>query len=967
VHVLLHNLLILTLDSHTSKMDEPPFTPPPHYVPVQQLPRRQNQRQSPLEELDRNALIRAPSIPRRSSHRASQSEGRITKSTRSKKRRPGLSIDTTVTRHKAKPPRELNPIEIQQSSIAASTTQPWQATESGVSAAAKNSPSRFPTAYLDASKRETLRVSPGHQDLYFAPPPNSRRTSSVYSRATRSTSTKEDPSRQRSMKTRVFNPPSSRPVSIVSNYDADSFVARQRYQSGGTLFEEDGVSTMASVPDTAYTITPHRSRGWWNVITTPFDSRPGTAVEYRSPSEGEKTPAVPSIPAQFVNPLSSPMRRALTKAKSPASAMASASNTLSPDEREIPIMLDARSFQQVNNNSAEPRPRNSPQATTASTLKRMPFADVGKSPASGNSEFSPAGMVAGEGNVGGTTTVVNVVVPEHHHQHGQTVEILSVPDTEPSQGHRHSFREAVNRTARFISPHSSGPSVPVENRNLEPIPPTPKSVRFARQSFFQAFSPPPQQSRGSSGEYFEEFEIDDKPPMKTKKESWWTRLMTNHRRKKLEKKRNKDQDKKEKKKMSKRRKCCFCCLCLLLSFIVMLVLIIVLAVTMTRKHKHPATTVVWTNITNMPPIPNGALTIARPNLVGFQQACVNPYTMWSCAVPKEQQSAISPNAPNQPNFVLDVFYDNSTTPPVVNKRSSSGAVAAGYFGQLVRRSTFTPSPGPPSIDDYIFLGNSTDNITAPFQGESTPFYISMITPGDPPPQQSPTKVKREPQSSQTVNSIPNPASAIPVPSLNPDGTPPPANLLPFPSYQPVRLFNRGLPTEHYGFYTYFDRNIFLRSNTVQQSTQYIPADDNGGSTQMGANVRCTWQQTRFFVQIWTNMHNATLIAKAPSGSKIANGDFSAPGSFPYPVTLTLDRHGGDATVKALYCFGLNADGKLNVTERQFQVETRDFGGTVVNPARGPFTNATDVSIANGGPGGVDGGTGGCYCKWQNFS
>jgi hypothetical protein len=955
-------------------MDEPlPFTPPPHYVPVQYLPRRTDQRQPPLEELDFNVLTRTPTIPRRSSNRTTQSDGRVTKSTRVKKRRPGLSIDTTVTRHKAKPPRELNHVEIQQSSIAAPKTQPWQAAEGPVTVGAKNSPSRFPATYLDASKRETLRASPGHQDLFFAPPPQSRRTSSVYSRATRTSSTKEDASRQQSLKKKILNPSSSRPVSSASTYEGDAFApSRPRYQSGGTVFEEDGVTDQ--VPDTAYTITPHRSRGWWNVITTPFEGRPGTAVEYRLPSEGEKTPAVPSIPSQFVNPLSSPRSRGLTRNKSEASAM---TNTFSPEEREIPIMFDARSPALLNPNSTDPRFRNSPQSATASTLKRMPFADVGKSPPSGYSEFSPAGIVAGEGNVGGTTTVVNVVIPEHHHRHGQTVEILSVPDTEQPQSHRQSFREAVNRTVRFVSPHSLGHNMAVQNTIVEQIPPTPKSVRFASQSFVQAFSPPPQHSRGSSGEYFEEFEIDDKPPMEEKKESWWTRLTMNYRRKKLQKKQNKNQnkkkkkkekkEKKEKKKMSKRRKCCICCLCLLLSLLVMLVLIIVLAVTMTRKHKHPSTTVVWTNITNFPPIPNGALTIARPNLVGSQQACVNPYTMWSCAVPKEQQAAIAPNAPNQPNFVLDVFYDNSTTTPVVNKRWISGTVTAGYFGQLLRRSMFTPSPGPPSIDDYTFLGNTTDSITAPFQGETTPFYISMLTPGDPAPNLQPTKVKRDPQASQTVNSVPDPASAIPVPSLNPDGTPPPANLLPFPSYQPVRLFNRGLSTEHYGFYTYFDRNIFLRSNTVQSSTEYIPADDNGGSAQVGANVRCTWQQTRFFVQIWTNNHNATLLAKASSGSNIANGDFNAPGSFPYPVTITLDRHGGDPAVKALYCFGLDVDGKLNATERKFQFEDRTFGGTIVNPSAGPFSNETDISIANGGPGGIDGGTGGCYCKWQNFS
>jgi hypothetical protein len=389
-------------------------------------------------------------------------------------------------------------------------------------------------------------------------------------------------------------------------------------------------------------------------------------------------------------------------------------------------------------------------------------------------------------------------------------------------------------------------------------------------------------------------------------------------------------------------------------------------VMLSRKHRV-STTVTWTNITNFPPIPNGALTVARPNLVAQQNACVVPLTVWSCSVPKEQQSAISPNDANQPNFVIDVFYDNSTTISNTNKRSTSGAVMAGYFGELMKRSQFTPSPGPPAVEEYTFLGNTTDNTTAPFQGEATPFYISLLAPGTS-TSITPTKVKRDPQSasSQSANVIPLLGDGIPTPSLNPDGTPAPANLLPFPTYQPVSLFNRGLPTEHYGFYTYFDRSIFLHSNTVMSSTEIIPADQNGGSTQSGANVRCTWQQTRFLVQIWTRMSNTTLLAKASSGSKIANGDFSRPGSFPYPVTFTLDRHGGGPTTKMLYCFGMTVDGKLNVTQRKFQPENRGYGGTDINPSGGPFSNTTKVTIEEGGPGGMDGGTGGCFCKWQNF-
>jgi hypothetical protein len=539
----------------------------------------------------------------------------------------------------------------------------------------------------------------------------------------------------------------------------------------------------------------------------------------------------------------------------------------------------------------------------------------------------------------------------------------------------------MSRGVRFISPRSSEHSNVVVERSVQydpPIPPTPKSVRFVPSQLYQHFSPPPRDSKATSIEIYEEFEYDDKPEQERHKKRARGSLSflalhkgdKMHRRDKQNKQDRQDKhEKKEKKKMSTRRKCCFCCLCLLITFLVMLALIIILAVMMSRKHKSSSTTVVWTNITNYPGIPSGSLTIARPNLTAQQDACVVPLTVWSCAVPKEQQAAILPNDPDQPNFVLDVVYDNTTSLPITNKRSSSGAVLARAFG-LLKRAMYTPDPGAPSTDEYTFLGQYTDNNSAPYGGEATPFYISLLEPGSTTPDNTPskTKAKRTPQSapssSATVNVIPDLASAIPVPSLNPDGTPPPANLLAFPSYQPLRLFNRGLDTEHYAFYNYFDRSIFLRSNVISKSTEIIPADEQGGSTQEGANVRCTWSQTRLLVQIWTRKATP-LLPHASSGSKISNGNFAQPGSFPYPVTITLDRHGGNPTTKMLYCFGLEATGALNTTARQFQPEDRAYGGTIVNPAAGPF-GSNNVSIADGGPGGIDGGSGGCFCQWQNF-
>ncbi|TKA75139.1 hypothetical protein B0A49_05296 [Cryomyces minteri] len=80
---------------------------------------------------------------------------------------------------------------------------------------------------------------------------------------------------------------------------------RNRGLSVCTIFEEDSVSHSAggrsaksvkrfseeSVPP-----TPFRSRGWWNVITSPFSSRSSTKLCRSSSSEGEITPEMPILP-----------------------------------------------------------------------------------------------------------------------------------------------------------------------------------------------------------------------------------------------------------------------------------------------------------------------------------------------------------------------------------------------------------------------------------------------------------------------------------------------------------------------------------------------------------------------------------------------------------------------------------------------------------------------------------------------
>ena len=443
--------------------------------------------------------------------------------------------------------------------------------------------------------------------------------------------------------------------------------------------------------------------------------------------------------------------------------------------------------------------------------------------------------------------------------------------------------------------------------------------------------------------------------------------------------------------------------CLLIAIAVGLVLLIVLilalALTLTRKGDDMPVQSQWLNITGFPPVPTGISTIIQPDASREQSGCVAPTTLWSCALPKEDQTSVKPNDIDQPNFRVEIRFQNGTNVSQginasLTKRSLERAPNAVSATRLVRHhllrlrdsfsdALFTPSPAPPSLEEQAFLGNSTDEIAAPFSGEITPFYMSFHS-----AQKLSTSrlikraLDRNASVTNTTDPFPDVIEGIPPPENDPDGTAASANLLPFPSAQPLRLFNRGLPTEHYGFYTYFDRSIFLKSTALvddSQATGVVPDDEDGGAEESAATVRCTWTQTRFLVQIWTNKggtasllssNNATASQtddKNPSNLTASSAnDFDRPGSFPYPVSITLDRHGGDIKTKVIYCYGMDSRRHIISDQKKLQLEDRAFGGHLVNPALGPFGNV-NVSISEGGPGGIDGGTGGCSCLWKNWN
>ncbi|EXJ56428.1 hypothetical protein A1O7_06771 [Cladophialophora yegresii CBS 114405] len=474
---------------------------------------------------------------------------------------------------------------------------------------------------------------------------------------------------------------------------------------------------------------------------------------------------------------------------------------------------------------------------------------------------------------------------------------------------------------------------------------------------------------------------DPEPEEKQERKSLWSRFKSLLPKKKAEE--TVAPDKKKKRRWT-----------LIISVVLFLIVLacILLATLLTRTGDGTPVQSQWLNLTGYPPIPTGISTIARPDVVKQQSKCVAPNTMWSCALPKEDQFEVAPNSPDQPNFRFQITFRNGTVPanmsvPAPDLKKRSMVTLTERANDPFTNELFTPNPTPPSRADQIFVGNTTDNITQPFEGEPTPFFISFIPvfPIDPSNttagiSESTASTVRKRQSNNSADDI------IPGPDVLDDGSAAPANLLPtepYPTSQPIKLYNRGQADEHYGFYLYYDKSIFLHSTAPLNTSQFADnggidsLDANGGSTRDQSQLRCTFSQTRFLVRMWTNpAFGATLLPRiADNGSNDTNAgdnnsatDFSRPGSFPYPTTISIDRHGGNINKKAVYCYGVN---QLQVIQNDIKTvvpEFRGVEGTLINAAPA-LVNGTagDDNGFDQGAGGIDGGTGGCECIWQNWT
>ncbi|KAF1837524.1 hypothetical protein BDW02DRAFT_130797 [Decorospora gaudefroyi] len=711
--------------------------------------------------------------------------------------------------------------------------------------------------------------------------------------------------------------------SAGTTFEEDNDAKRKdRIMSTSTVFEEDETPLTARIAedslaiDTSMVPTPRRSQGWWNVITTPFVTTPSSSTWTQLGHNGDRTPDVPMVPTQY--------------------------GTRYPAESD-------------SHTRAPPAVVGSPEAVNtvseSATTQRTP-ADPHREITSPLSAMSASPVV-------GTAAIGTVLMPRQVEEPRQAGEPRQININIELQERRPVVASQPVR-ANYPPPVQQAPtSAPASQ--LKGVASSPPNANKSPQSL-PVFAPPPKfahqkTSHWSYDNVSRSSSQASSPDLKERKKhrkvcdimSIWP----------FGKKRNAKHHGATKEKKKKKRGVCFwgCCCCLIL--FILLAIIIPVAVVLTRKSKDSEPTATqpspdvgnqWLNLPDYPPIPTGILTIAQPEVVEEESGCVAPTTLWSCALPKELQQSVEPNKPDQPNFKIEITFENGTAaelPTSQRVKRAVNPVSAGAFVRslLQARAAPSPSPAPPSTADIRFLGETTDGNSAPFEGEDTGLFISMQD-----PTASASRLVRRDAGDPT-----NITAVIPPPMLASDGTAAPANLLAFPSAQPLRLYNRGKDDEHYGFYNYFDRSIFLKQiNGTNRGGN--PADTDGGSTKDAANLRCTYSQTRFLVQIWTRSKDSKPLLQISSSD--ATDVFKRPGTFPYPVTVTIDRHGGDAAKKNLYCYEMEADGSIKNEESKkfFQFEDRGFGGNLVDGTQGQGTVT--------GP--IDGGTGGCKCQWQNW-
>ncbi|KAA8909001.1 hypothetical protein FN846DRAFT_637133 [Sphaerosporella brunnea] len=312
--------------------------------------------------------------------------------------------------------------------------------------------------------------------------------------------------------------------------------------------------------------------------------------------------------------------------------------------------------------------------------------------------------------------------------------------------------------------------------------------------------------------------------------------------------------------------------------IVLLAVIIGVVMGTRSRHRNASGAPEGSSSSDTPALPLGNIAVRPFRAAERLSTCIAPPYQWSCKLPPDTKAPMT-NATNDGFKVPEFRF-------TVRRRDPSDSEP---------ESSWTPVPGNvPNITDYENLASVDGETDA---GEETDFYITLITAVSSASEDIQAQINGTKRGMIKEESHMLPAAA--------------AN-------QPLRLFNRGLDTENYGFHIYFDKTIQFANDSSLTSNR-----DTGGVSAKDARYRIQWNHTRFRVTIFTK-----TIGKVVENTATTELDL--------PVDIWEDRIGGDRGARTVVAYGLSEDGAIK-------------GQMGIAEKKGVNTE-----------------TRGCFCHWSNY-
>lgn len=318
------------------------------------------------------------------------------------------------------------------------------------------------------------------------------------------------------------------------------------------------------------------------------------------------------------------------------------------------------------------------------------------------------------------------------------------------------------------------------------------------------------------------------------------------------------------------------------------------------------------DLSGFPTLPTGLAVITPQGAPETPaSACVLPATLWSCSLPPDALFPTNSSGSDTdilPTFIFTISVRNATT--------DSEAQWAPVPEQV------------PSDAEYASLGD-VDGIQSNKSGEATPFLFSMQTDQNPiiardveTGQDDEDSTRDEELSDVETEHLAKPTSESSIRRrsrkflLKRQASQIPSIMLPTTlQNQPLRLFDRGLDTEHYGFFIYYKKTIHVLAADPRNVTQLTAASDaHGGVSAVISNSKLvTWENTRFKVVIWTKKRASGEMDLINSkGQRLSSETGAFDNFFPYPVSVIEDRNGNKGDV----WYGNNFQPRIIVNEEE---------------------------------------------------